>query len=117
MTKKQLLETSFKNAKAQWRSKGATIPQINLITDGIGCPGGTDTKLAFTSLIDGKIEIYLSTDWKKFSNGLLLQVLLHEIGHAVKCRWDHSDNPNDVMYISVDGKHQQLTTNDMKWAK
>lgn len=118
MNKKQLLDTAFKNAKAQWRTKGAILPKIILTDKGLLCPGGLDIRYAFTNPNDEKVmTIYLNTDWKNYSNEILLQILLHEIGHAIKGNWEHSKNPEDVMYPSVDGKHCQLTANDMKWAK
>ena len=114
---KSRLQIAFDEAKKQWTSKGAILPQIILTDHGIASPGGLNNGYAFTYPEKGIMTINISTDWKNFSNGVLMQILLHEIGHAVKGNWNHSKNPNDIMFESVDGKHLELTSFDLEWAK
>lgn len=113
----QRLQAIFNQAKTAWIAKGIKVPNFIVITDKDPFCPGPGGLLAFTYPRGSKMIICMNTQWNKFNPSKTMQTILHELGHAIGGNWNHSDNPNDVMYSIVDGHHVSLTENDLTWGR
>lgn len=109
-------------AKTAWFVAAAThklvVPKVSIfVTDkDMFCPG-IGGLLAFSDIIKGERWIFMNVGWRHWSDTMVYEVFLHELGHLWKPKWIHSRDPRDVMYDTVDGRKIRLTENDVNWLR